>query len=86
MEDKYFLTLRHQKGNEVKIDISLLEVAKGFYPRTLEEIDNFTLNFTKKELLQEIEKANIAGDFIDGLLCITDNHNHNHNIYTQIYV
>ena len=76
MEDKYFLTLRYQKGNEVIIDISLLEVAKGFYPRTLEEIDDFTLNFTEEEILKEIEKANIAGDFLDGLLCITDNHKH----------
>ena len=86
MKEKYFLTLRLQKGNEVKIDISLLEIAKGYFPKTLEEIDNFTLNFTQEELIKEIDKANIADNYLEGLLCITDNAKHILPVLTKDYV
>ncbi len=95
-EEKYFLTLRIQKGQEAKIDISSLAKAKGFFSTNLEEIDNFTLNFTYDELIEEIDEANIADAYLEGTLCITDNQNHrplkvltkdyvqNFNLYTFI--
>lgn len=72
----YFLTLRIQKGQEVKIDLSQMSIMNGYVPTTLEDIDNVTLNFTKDELLKEIDKENLAGVYINGSLCITDSANH----------
>lgn len=74
-KEKYFLTLRIQKGQEARIDISLLDIAKGYYPQSLKEIDIFTLNLTKNELLKEIDKANIADKYLEGDLCITSTKN-----------
>lgn len=72
----YFLTLRIQKGQETRIDLSQMRVSQGFNPISLEDLDAFTLNFTKDELLKEIDNDNLAGEYINGTLCITDNQNH----------
>ena len=68
---KFFLTLELIKGNDVFIDISLLDIAKGYFPKTLEEIDAFTMHFTTKEIKDAIDRANIADGYLDGMLCIT---------------
>ena len=87
MDRKYFLTLRVQKGREAKIDLSLLEGARGFNSTDLRIIDQFTLNFTYNELMQEIIKANIADAYLTGELCITDNQNHRPlKVLTKDYV
>ncbi len=69
-ELKYFLALQLIKGQEVLIDISVLDIAHLFNPRNLEEIDAFTLNFTKEEIINSIDRANIADGYLNGNLCI----------------
>ena len=67
---KFCLALQLIKGQEVLIDISVLDIARLFNPRNLEEIDAFTLNFTKEEIINSIDRANIADGYLNGHLCV----------------
>lgn len=70
MQQQYFLTLQLQKGKKVYIDIASLTIAQNFKPISLEDIDAFTISFTKEEILKAIAEANIADGYLEGNLCI----------------
>ena len=67
---RYSLALQKQKGNEVLINTLDLDIAKGFFSTSIEQIDAFTLNFTKEEIISAIERANIADGYLDGELIV----------------
>ena len=67
---RYSLALQKQKGNEVLINTLDLDIAKGFFSTDIEQIDAFTLNFTKEEIIASIERANIADGYLEGELII----------------
>ena len=74
---KHFLALMDRPGDYVFIDISKLDIANGYQPETLMELDTFTMSFTKDEIIAAVKRANIAGQkFINGSLVIQDNQKH----------
>ncbi len=76
-EQKHFLALQTLPGKNVYIDISLLDLAGGYFPNTLEEIDAFTAYFSHEEIIKAIQRANLADqEFLNGTLCIVDNQKH----------
>lgn len=75
---KHFLALMKRPGDYLFIDISQLDIANGYKPRTLMEIDGFTMYFTKEEIMASIKRANIADAYyVHGKLVIQDNQKHN---------
>ena len=74
---KHFLALMLRPGDCVLIDISKLDIANGYNPNTLAEIDTFTMCFSKSELLDSIKRANIADErYLNGTMVIQDNQKH----------
>ncbi len=77
-EQKHFLALMKQPGNYNFIDISKLDIASGYRPQSLADIDSFTMHFTKEEIKKSINRANIiSAQYIEGKLVIQDNQKHN---------
>lgn len=75
---KHFLALMDRPGDYVFIDIPKLDIALGYEPNSLEELDSFTMSFTKDEILESIKRANIAdARYLNGTLVIQDNQKHN---------
>ena len=75
---KHFLALMLRPGDCVLIDISKLDIANGYNPNTLAELDTFTMCFSKSELLDSIKRANIADErYLNGTMVIQDNQKHN---------
>ena len=75
-KDRYFLALTLQKGRENLINIADLEISMHYAPQSLEEIDAFTMHYTKDEIMGAIEVSNIAPGFLDGTLCVLDKEEH----------
>lgn len=75
-QQKHFLALLYRPGDYALIDISKLDIANGRNPQTLQEIDDFTKNYTSEELLAAIIRTNIVSRTY-GELVIQDNQKHN---------
>ncbi len=77
-EQKHFLSLMARIGDYIFIDISKLDIANGYNPTTLSDIDSFTMHFSTYEIINSIKRANLAIDrYINGSLVIEDNQKHN---------
>lgn len=75
---KHFLSLMSQVGDYVFIDISKLDIAHGYSPYYLSDIDSFTKHFSKTEILDSIKRANLVSEkYLNGKLVIQDNQKHN---------
>lgn len=59
MEDKYYLAVETKPNNYFPVELLNLSIAKGFTTQKLDELDNFTLKFTKKEIKEAIKEANL---------------------------
>lgn len=77
-EQKHFLSLMARIGDYIFIDISKLDIANGYNPYNLADIDSFNMHFSKEELLSSIKRANLVSDkYLNGKLVIADNQKHN---------
>lgn len=77
-EQKHFLSLMARIGDYIFIDISKLDIANGYNPYNLADIDSFTMHFSKEEILSSIKRANLVSDkYLNGKLIIADNQKHN---------
>ena len=77
-EQKHFLSLMARVGDYIFIDISKLDIARGYYPNSLADIDSFTMHFSKTEIIDSIRRANLASNkYLNGSLVIEDNQKHN---------
>ena len=75
---KHFLALMDRPGDYCLIDISKLDIANGYQPNTLLELDTFTMYFGANEIIESIKRANIADlRYISGTLVVQDNQKHN---------
>lgn len=76
-EQKHFLALMDRPGDFVLIDVSKLDIANGYVPNTLAELDTFTMYFSKQEIMSAIKRANIADQrYLNGNLVVQDNQKH----------
>lgn len=76
-EQRHFLALLDRPGDFVLIDISRLDIANGYHPNTLAELDTFTMYFSRQEILEAIKRANIAEQrYLNGNLVVQDNQKH----------
>ena len=76
-EQRHFLAFLRRPGDYVFIDTSKLDIC-GNYLISLENIDDFTMKYTKEEIIASIKRANIADDtYLNGVLVIQDNQKHN---------
>lgn len=76
-EQKHFLSLMFRVGDYAYIDISVLDIAGGYRPNRLEDIDSFTMHFTKEEIMAAIKRSNVVNDkYLSGQLVIADNQKH----------
>lgn len=77
-EQKHFLSLMARIGDYMFIDISKLDIANGYNPYNLADIDSFTMHFSKNDILSSIRRANLVSDkYLNGDLVIADNQKHN---------
>ena len=77
-EQKHFLSLMARIGDYTFIDISKLDIANGYNPYNLADIDSFTMHFSKEEIMDSIKRANLVSDkYLNGTLVIADNQKHN---------
>lgn len=74
-EVKYFLALERMPGDYKFININDLNL--GCNPHSLAEIDAFTMQYSKNDLLEAIKRVNIVEpDYLEGNLVIQDNMKH----------
>ncbi len=59
MENKYYLAVEVKPKNYFPINLLDLKIANHFTTTSLEELDSFTLKFTKKEIMDSIKEANL---------------------------
>lgn len=59
MENKYYLAVEVKPKNYFPINLLDLKIANHFTTTSLEELDAFTLKFTKKEIMEAIREANL---------------------------
>ena len=59
MENKYYLAVEVMPKSYFPINLLDLKIAEHFTTTSLEEIDAFTLRFTKKEIMNSIKEANL---------------------------
>lgn len=59
MENKYYLAVEVRPNNYFPINLLDLKIANNFTTTNLEELDAFTLKFTKEEILKAIKDANL---------------------------
>lgn len=77
-EQKHFLSLMAKVGDYIFIDISKLDISNGYYPSDLADIDSFTINFSKEEIVDSIRRSNLCSEkYLNGKLVIADNQKHN---------
>ena len=77
-EQRHFLALMYRPGDYAYIDISKLDIASGYSPILLQDIDSFTMHYTKNEIMAAIIGANIVSSkYLSGSLVISDNQKHN---------
>lgn len=63
-------------GDYALIDISKLDIGGNY--KNLNEIDAFTMKYTKKEIIDAIKRSNLVSEeYIHGSLVIADNQKHN---------
>ena len=75
---KYMLALMKRPGDYAFIDIAKLDIANGYSPYFIEEIDSFTKFFRKEEIRNAIIRANLVNQsYFNGKLVIQDNQKHN---------
>ena len=76
-EQRHFLALLRRPGDYIFIDPSKLDIC-GNYLIFLQDIDAFTMKFSKEEIISSIRRANIADEtYLNGDLVIQDNQKHN---------
>ena len=77
-EQRHFLSLMYRPGDYAFIDISKLDIANGYNPILLQDIDSFTIHYTKNEIMASIIGSNIVSSkYLSGQLVISDNQKHN---------
>lgn len=59
MENKYYLAIETKPRNYFPINLLDLNIAHNFNTIKLNELDAFTLKFTKKEIIDSIKEANL---------------------------
>ena len=59
MENKYYLAVEVKPKNYFPINLLDLKIANHFTTTNLEELDAFTLKFSKKEIMDSIKEANL---------------------------
>lgn len=59
MENKYYLAVEVKPKSYFPINLLDLSIANRFTTTSLEELDAFTLKFTKKEIMDSIKEANL---------------------------
>ena len=59
MGDKYYLAIETKPKNYFPINLLDLNISKNFNTFKLEELDRFTLNYTKEEIIKSIKEANL---------------------------
>ena len=59
MENKYYLAVEVKPKNYFPINLLDLKISNHFTTSSLEELDAFTLKFTKKEIIDSIKEANL---------------------------
>ena len=59
MENKYYLAVEVKPKNYFPINLLDLKISGGFTSTNLEELDAFTLKFTKSEIMKAVKEANL---------------------------
>ena len=59
MENKYYLAVEVKPKNYFPINLLDLKISGGFTSTNLEELDAFTLKFTKKQIMDAVKEANL---------------------------
>ena len=59
MENKYYLAVEVRPKNYFPINLLDLKISRGFTSTNLEELDAFTLKFTKSEIMKAVKEANL---------------------------
>lgn len=59
VENKYYLAIELRPNNYFPIQLFDLKIARGLSIHSLEELDAFTLRFTKKEIMDAVREANL---------------------------
>lgn len=59
MENKYYLAVEVRPKNYFPINLLDLKISRGFTSTNLEELDAFTLKFTKSEIMNAVKEANL---------------------------
>ncbi|MBE6154948.1 MAG: hypothetical protein E7163_05230 [Firmicutes bacterium] len=59
MENKYYLAIETKPKNYFPINLLDLKIANKYNTFSLEELDKFTLKFTKQEIINSIKEANL---------------------------
>ena len=59
MENKYYLAVEVKPKNYFPINLLDLKISGGFTSTNLEELDAFTLKFTKSEIMNAVKEANL---------------------------
>ena len=59
MENKYYLAVEVRPKNYFPINLLDLKISGGFTSTNLEELDAFTLKFTKSEIMNAVKEANL---------------------------
>ncbi len=59
MENKYYLAVEVRPKNYFPINLLDLKISGGFTSTNLEELDAFTLKFTKSEIMKAVKEANL---------------------------
>lgn len=59
MENKYYLAVEVKPKNYFPINLLDLKISNHFTTTNLEELDAFTLKFSKKEIIDAIKEANL---------------------------
>ena len=59
MENKYYLAVEVRPKNYFPINLLDLKISGGFTSTNLEELDAFTLKFTKKQIMDAVKEANL---------------------------
>lgn len=59
MDKKYYLAIENKPNSYFPINLSDLKIASNMTTTKLEELDNFTLRFTKTEIIDAIKTANL---------------------------
>lgn len=80
----YFLSLEKRPGDFMPLNISLLSYDNMKDYSSLENIDEFTRKYTKKELLDIIKNSNIVTpDYLEGNLLVINDKKYRYPLFTK---